>query len=90
MKDEKCTICMSVCKNKAIDLNQKPEKLTVNVGAVILSPGYEAFDPKLRNDFGYGIMKNVVTSLDFERLLCSTGPFEVKSNGLQTGNIRRR
>ena len=76
LKDEKCTICMGVCKNKAIDLNQKAEKLTVNVGAVVLSPGYEVFDPKLRNDFGYGIMKNVVTSLDFERLLCSTGPFE--------------
>ncbi len=81
LKDEKCTICQSVCKNNAINLNQKPEKLAIKIGAVVLSPGYDAFDPKLRNDFGYGIMKNVVTSLDFERLLCSTGPFE--------GEIRR-
>ncbi|HEA66615.1 MAG TPA: CoB--CoM heterodisulfide reductase iron-sulfur subunit A family protein [Desulfobacterales bacterium] len=41
-----------------------------------LSPGYEIFDPKLRGDYGYGKMENVVTSLDFERLLCTTGPHE--------------
>jgi heterodisulfide reductase subunit A len=48
----------------------------VKVGAIVLSPGYEAFDPKLRGDYGYGKMENVVTSLDFERLLCATGPHE--------------
>ena len=41
-----------------------------------MSPGYEIFDPRLRGDFGYGKMENVVTSLDFERLLCATGPHE--------------
>jgi heterodisulfide reductase subunit A2 len=81
LKDEKCTICMGVCKNNAIDLNQKAERMDIEVGAVILSPGYETFDPILRNDFGYGKMANVVTSLDFERILCSTGPYE--------GEIRR-
>ncbi|MDH3259119.1 MAG: FAD-dependent oxidoreductase, partial [Deltaproteobacteria bacterium] len=45
-------------------------------GAIVLSPGYEIFDPKLRGDYGYGKMENVVTSLDFERLLCATGPHE--------------
>jgi heterodisulfide reductase subunit A len=48
----------------------------VKVGAIILSPGYETFNPKLRGDYGYGKMVNVVTSLDFERLLCATGPHE--------------
>jgi len=48
----------------------------VQVGAIVLSPGYEPFDPKLRGDYGYGKMQNVVTSLDFERLLCATGPHE--------------
>jgi len=42
----------------------------------LLSPGYEIFDPRLRGDYGYGQMENVVTSLDFERLLCATGPHE--------------
>ncbi len=81
LKDQKCTICMSVCKNDAIDLYQKEERIEIEVGAIILSPGYETFDPALRNDFGYGKMVNVITSLDFERILCSTGPYE--------GEIRR-
>ena len=50
--------------------------MEVKVGAIVLSPGYEIFDPKLRGDYGYGMMENVVTSLDFERLLCATGPHE--------------
>jgi heterodisulfide reductase subunit A len=76
LKEKKCQICMGVCKNEAIDLHQKPEKVEIEVGAIILSPGYEAFDPKLRNEYGYGRFANVVTSLDYERLLCATGPYE--------------
>jgi heterodisulfide reductase subunit A len=81
LQDEKCTICQGACKNDAIDLDQKPEKLEIEVGAVILAPGYEVFDPRPRGDYGYGTMENVVTSLDFERILCSTGPYD--------GEIRR-
>jgi heterodisulfide reductase subunit A len=72
----KCTLCMGVCKNEALDLGQKPVTMEVKVGAIVLSPGYEVFDPGLRGDYGYGRFANVVTSLDFERLLCATGPFE--------------
>jgi len=77
----KCTICAGVCQKNAINLYQKAEKLEVEVGTIILSPGFEAFDPSLRGDFGYGKMQNVVTSLDYERILCATGPYE--------GEIRR-
>ena len=76
LKEERCQICAGVCKNDAIDLYQKPERMEVEVGAIVLSPGYEVFDPKLRNDYGYGTMENVVSSLDFERILCATGPYE--------------
>jgi len=76
LKDRKCTICRGVCKHDSIDLHQKAEKVEVKVGAIVLSPGYEAFNPRLRGDYGYGQMENVVTSLDFERLLCATGPHE--------------
>jgi heterodisulfide reductase subunit A len=76
LKEKKCRICEAVCENDAIDLQQMPEKVAVNVGAIVLSPGYEVFDPKLRGDYGYGRFENVVTSLDFERLLCATGPYE--------------
>jgi heterodisulfide reductase subunit A len=76
LKDKKCRICTAVCKNNAIDFNQTAEKVDIKVGAIVLSPGLEAFDPKLRDEYGYGKMENVVTSLDFERLLCATGPYE--------------
>jgi len=76
LKDRKCSICEGVCKNKAIDLHQTAEELEVKVGAIVLAPGYETFNPALRGDFGYGRFQNVVTSLDFERLLCATGPHE--------------
>ncbi|TSK05982.1 MAG: CoB--CoM heterodisulfide reductase iron-sulfur subunit A family protein [Geobacter sp.] len=76
LKEGKCQICVGACKTNAIDLHQKPETFQIEVGAILLSPGYSTFDPKLRGDFGYGRMQNVVTSLDFERILCATGPYE--------------
>jgi len=76
LKDQKCSICVGACKNHAIDLHQKAEKRVVKVGAIVLAPGYEAFNPAIRGDYGYGKYANVITSLDFERLLCATGPFE--------------
>ena len=56
--------------------DQKPEKVEINVGAIILSPGLEPFDPKIRAAYHYGEFQNVVTALDYERLLCATGPYE--------------
>jgi heterodisulfide reductase subunit A len=76
LKEKKCLICEGVCKNDAIDLHQEEEKIEIDVGAIILSSGLEPFDPKVRGDYGYGKMPNVVTSMDFERLLSATGPFE--------------
>jgi heterodisulfide reductase subunit A2 len=81
LKEKKCTVCQGVCKTGAIDFNQKAEKMEIKVGAIVLSPGFEPFDPKIRADYGYGKYENVVTSLDYERLLCATGPYE--------GEIRR-
>lgn len=76
LKEKKCRICEGICKNQAIDFNQRAEKIEVNVGAVILAPGLEPYDPGLRHDYGYGKFANVVTSLDYERLMCATGPYQ--------------
>jgi len=76
LKEKKCRICEAVCKNDAIDFNQVPEKKQINVGAIVLSPGIEPFDPKVREEYRYGEFQNVVTSMDYERLLSSTGPYE--------------
>jgi len=76
LKEKKCSICVGVCKTDAIDLHQKAEELEVKVGAIVLAPGYDVYHPEVRGDYGYGSIQNVVTSLDFERLLCATGPHE--------------
>ena len=69
LKEKKCRICESVCKNNAIDLKQMPEKEEISVGAVILSPGLEPFDPKVRAEYRYGEFQNVVTSMDYRAAL---------------------
>lgn len=76
LKDKKCAICQSICKTGAIDFDQPGETVDVKVGAVILAPGFEPFDPKFRTEYRYGDFSNVVTSMDYERLLCATGPYE--------------
>ncbi|HAA33960.1 MAG TPA: heterodisulfide reductase, partial [Firmicutes bacterium] len=76
LKDKTCTACVAVCKNDAIDFNQQAEKVEIKVGAIILAPGMEPYDPKLRDDYGYEKFENVITSMDYERLLSSTGPYE--------------
>ena len=71
LKEKKCRICENVCNIDAIDLHQTPEEIKLNVAAVVLSPGYDVFDPKVRDEYGYGRLQNVVTGMDYERLMCS-------------------
>ena len=74
LKDE-CGVCKEFCEAEAIDFEQKEKKIELNVGAVILSPGYEIFDAKIKEELGYGLYPNVVSSLEFERILSASGPF---------------
>ncbi len=72
-----CLMCVDACPAEAIE-HQPAEELfeDVEVGSVILSPGFETFDPRLREEFGYGRYQNVISSLEFERLLSASGPTE--------------
>ena len=70
-----CGACEKFCPTGAIDYNQKPKELTFEVGAVIASPGFETFDARLKGEYGYGRYPNVLTSLEFERILSASGPF---------------
>jgi len=76
LKEGKCDICSSVCQAGAIDFRQTHKQTEINVGAIILSAGITPFDPSARDEYGYNKMQNVVTSMDYERLLSSTGPYE--------------
>jgi heterodisulfide reductase subunit A len=71
---ETCGICEAVCQAKAISFDQVAKTRELDVGAVILSPGFETIDPSLKAEYGYGIYDNVVTSRQFERILSASGP----------------
>jgi len=75
LKDQMCQICTLACAYDAIDFKQKPEDIELEVGAIILAPGYEIFDAHLRGEFGYGRYANVITALEFERLISASGPY---------------
>jgi len=86
LKEKKCRICEGVCQNDAIDLNQTAEKVNVNVGAIILSSGIKPYNPEVKDEYRYRKFENVVTSMDYERLLSSTGPYEGRV--LRTSDIK--
>jgi heterodisulfide reductase subunit A2 len=69
-----CLSCAYACTAKAIDHNDVERIDELAVGAVILAPGYQAYNARLSQEFGFGRLSNVVTSLQFERLLSAAGP----------------
>ena len=73
---ETCNLCAQTCTAKAIDFSQKPKDLTLEVGAVVLAPGFDKIDRSVLSKFGYGRFPDVVTSLEMERIMCASGPSE--------------
>jgi heterodisulfide reductase subunit A len=72
----KCRACEKYCPTKAINFSQTDQELELQVGSIILSPGYETLNPNLREEYGYGQYQNVITSLEFERILSASGPYQ--------------
>ncbi len=72
----KCGKCEQLCPAKAIDLKDEGRTLNVHVGALIVATGYELYDPKKLETYGYGIYKDVITMMDLERLTSAAGPTE--------------
>jgi heterodisulfide reductase subunit A-like polyferredoxin len=73
-----CRECERRCDAKAIDFSQQDERVERNVGAIVLAPGYEIFDPRVKKELGYGRYPNVITALQLERILSPSGPFAGK------------
>jgi len=72
---KKCGVCMKVCPvPNCINLDEKDQEIEVTVGNVIVATGFKVFDAKRAEQFGYGKFPNVVTSLEFERLVNAAGP----------------
>jgi heterodisulfide reductase subunit A len=71
----KCRACEKFCPAGAVRLDDQGRDLTLAVGAIILAPGFKPFDPARLGNYLYGQHPNVVTSLEFERILSASGPY---------------
>lgn len=71
----KCKACEKFCPTDAIAFDQEPREATLKVGAVVVAAGSAAFDPRVYDTFGYRKSDNIVTSLEFERILSASGPY---------------
>jgi heterodisulfide reductase subunit A len=71
----KCRACEKFCPTGAITFDEKEEEFNLNVGAIILAPGFKAYDPSRYLTYAYAKYPNVVTSMEFERILSATGPY---------------
>jgi heterodisulfide reductase subunit A len=72
----KCRACEKFCPTKAINFDDREERLSLRVGAIILAPGFKPYDPGQDDTFKYSKLPNVVTSMEFERILSATGPYQ--------------
>ncbi len=73
-RNHACRVCQMICPAKAIDFTQKAERVALEVGAVIVATGWKEYDPTPLAHLGFGRNKNVVTQLQFARMLDSMGP----------------
>ncbi|MGD9333906.1 MAG: FAD-dependent oxidoreductase [Desulfobacterales bacterium] len=72
-----CFQCVEACDANAVTIDthrQQPEDVELNVGAMILAPGFQSFDPSEFHTYGYAKHPNIVTSMEFERILSASGP----------------
>jgi len=71
-----CGKCLEVCEKKSINFDQEDELREVEVGAIVVATGMDVYDPTALDEYGYTRYENVVTSIEFERLISTGGPLE--------------
>ena len=84
-----CGKCREVCPEAAVQFEEVGIEFEAKVGTIIVATGYDPFDPRLKPELGYGVYKNVITGLEFERLISPDGPTQGKLqfNGKEPKNI---
>jgi len=70
-----CYQCLEVCQAGAIRHDMSAQDIELRVGSLVLAPGFKPFDATQKPEYGYGRYPNVLTSLQFERVLSASGPF---------------
>ena len=73
---KRCRLCEKACKAGAINFGDKGREIELNVGAIILGPGLDRYDARVRQELGLGRWQNVVSSIQFERILSASGPYK--------------
>ncbi len=71
----KCGLCEKKCPTGAINYKDKKKSRSLKVGAIVLAQGTKAFDPATNDTYGYAKNPDIVTSLEFERILSASGPY---------------
>jgi heterodisulfide reductase subunit A-like polyferredoxin len=71
-----CLACVEACEAGAVIHSMQAQRQEIGVGAIILANGADKFDPRFKYEFGYGRYPNVITSIQFERILAASGPFQ--------------
>ena len=69
-----CGKCAEVCEKQAIDYDMQDELIVLDVGAIVVATGMDVYDPTVLDEYGYTRFENVITSMEFERLICAGGP----------------
>lgn len=69
----RCGRCVAVCPVGAVDLDQQAESFIIRAGAIINAPGFEPFDVRKKGEYGFGRYDNVLSSIQFERMLSTSG-----------------
>jgi heterodisulfide reductase subunit A-like polyferredoxin len=77
-KEGACLLCKKACEAEAIFHDMKDEEVEIDVGSIIIATGFDLIDPKIRTEYGYNIHENVITSIEFERMLSASGPTKGK------------
>jgi heterodisulfide reductase subunit A len=72
----KCRACERFCPADAVDFDQTEEEIAIDIGAIIVTPGFQTYDPAIHDTYRYASSPNVVTSLEFERILSASGPYQ--------------
>ena len=76
VKNGKCGFCKKICPTQAVDFDQKEETISLDVGSVVMAPGFSAYKPEDLDSYQYSQYPNVITSLEMERILSATGPYQ--------------
>jgi len=71
-----CGKCLEVCEKKCIDYDMQDELIDIEIGTIIAATGLDVYDPTPLDEYGYTRFENVITSIEFERLICAGGPTE--------------